>query len=59
MFDTCICARYQANPKESYLAMVKRIFRYLKGTSHLDLWYPKDSGFDLIDYLDSHYAESK
>ncbi|GKG10566.1 hypothetical protein Tco_0341966, partial [Tanacetum coccineum] len=25
-FSTCLCARYQANPKESYLIAVKRIF---------------------------------
>ncbi|GKA53255.1 retrovirus-related pol polyprotein from transposon TNT 1-94 [Tanacetum coccineum] len=30
-FLTCLCARYQANPKESHLIVVKRIFRYLKG----------------------------
>nr|GEW35216.1 hypothetical protein [Tanacetum cinerariifolium] len=30
-FSTCLCARYQANPKESYLTAVKRIFR--KSTS--------------------------
>ncbi|GJR05235.1 retrovirus-related pol polyprotein from transposon TNT 1-94 [Tanacetum coccineum] len=30
-FSTCLCTRYQANPKESYLIAVKRIFRYLKG----------------------------
>ncbi|GKA73711.1 retrovirus-related pol polyprotein from transposon TNT 1-94 [Tanacetum coccineum] len=30
-FSTCLCARYQANPKESYLIAIKRIFRYLKG----------------------------
>nr|GEX51591.1 hypothetical protein [Tanacetum cinerariifolium] len=35
---------------------VKRIFRYLKGKPHLGLWYPKDSPFDLIAYLDSDYA---
>nr|GEV96666.1 retrovirus-related Pol polyprotein from transposon TNT 1-94 [Tanacetum cinerariifolium] len=29
-FSTCLCARYQTNPKESYLIVVKRIFRYLK-----------------------------
>ena len=28
MFSVCICARYQASPKESYLTAVKRIFRY-------------------------------
>nr|GEX57703.1 uncharacterized mitochondrial protein AtMg00810-like [Tanacetum cinerariifolium] len=30
-FSTCLCVRYQANPKESHLITVKRIFRYLKG----------------------------
>ncbi|GJW35553.1 hypothetical protein Tco_0058473 [Tanacetum coccineum] len=30
-FLTCLCARYQSNPKESHLIAVKRIFRYLKG----------------------------
>ncbi|GKC49589.1 retrovirus-related pol polyprotein from transposon TNT 1-94 [Tanacetum coccineum] len=30
-------ARYQANPKESHLVAVKRIFRYLKGTPNLGL----------------------
>ncbi|GJS77713.1 hypothetical protein Tco_0727594 [Tanacetum coccineum] len=29
-FSTCLCARYQANPKESYLIAVKRIFRQEK-----------------------------
>ncbi|GJQ96108.1 retrovirus-related pol polyprotein from transposon TNT 1-94 [Tanacetum coccineum] len=55
-FSTCLCARYQANPKESYLIAVKRIFRYLKGTPSLGLWYPKCSDFDLKGYSDSHYA---
>ncbi|KAJ9552796.1 hypothetical protein OSB04_016841 [Centaurea solstitialis] len=59
MFSTCLCARFQADPKESHLYAVKRIFRYLKGTPDLGLWYPKDSGFDLIGYSDSDFAGSK
>ncbi|GKA18489.1 hypothetical protein Tco_0698404 [Tanacetum coccineum] len=55
-FSTCLCARYQANPKESHLIVVMRIFRYLKGTPSLGLWYPKCSGFDLREYLDSDYV---
>ncbi|GJR15010.1 retrovirus-related pol polyprotein from transposon TNT 1-94 [Tanacetum coccineum] len=55
-FSVCLCARYQANPKESHLVAVKRIFRYLKGTPNLGLWYPKGSGFDLKAYSDSDYA---
>ncbi|GJR36061.1 hypothetical protein Tco_1211745 [Tanacetum coccineum] len=55
-FSTCLCARYQANPKESHLIAVKRIFRNLKGTPSLGLWYPKCSGFDLKGYSDSDYV---
>ena len=51
-----MCARYQADPKESHLTAVKRIIRYLKGTPNLGLYYPKCSGFDLKGYTDSDYA---
>ncbi|GKC74867.1 hypothetical protein Tco_1120750 [Tanacetum coccineum] len=57
-FATCLYARYQANPKESHLVAVKRIFRYLKGTPNLGLCYPKGSGFDLKAFPDSDYAGS-
>ncbi|GKE37943.1 putative ribonuclease H-like domain-containing protein, partial [Tanacetum coccineum] len=56
MFAVCACARYQVNPKVSHLHAVKRIFRYLKGQPKLGLWYPKDSPFDLVAYIDSDYA---
>nr|KAJ0204922.1 hypothetical protein LSAT_V11C500296580 [Lactuca sativa] len=56
MFGTILCARFQANPKESHLIAVKRIFRYLKGTQNLALWYPRDSTFELYGYTDSDYA---
>nr|GEW81786.1 hypothetical protein [Tanacetum cinerariifolium] len=56
MFSTCMCARYQANPNEHHVSAVKRIFRYLKGTINLGLWYPKNSGFDLTAYSDADHA---
>nr|GEZ08250.1 uncharacterized mitochondrial protein AtMg00810-like [Tanacetum cinerariifolium] len=56
MFAVCACARFQVIPKASHLHAVKRIFRYLKGKPHLGLWYPKDSPFNLVAYLDSDYA---
>ncbi|KAJ9535657.1 hypothetical protein OSB04_un001191 [Centaurea solstitialis] len=59
MYSTYLCARYQAEPKESHLTAVKRIFRYLKGTPNLGLWYSKDSGFDLTAYSDSDFAGCK
>nr|GEY80038.1 hypothetical protein [Tanacetum cinerariifolium] len=59
MFATCMCARYQANPNEHHVSAVKRIFRYLKGTINLGLWYPKDSGFDLTAYPNADHAGSE
>nr|GEV47063.1 hypothetical protein [Tanacetum cinerariifolium] len=56
MFATCMCARYQKNPNEHHVLAVKRIFRYLKGTINLGLWYPKDSDFDLTAYSDADHA---
>nr|GFA65543.1 hypothetical protein [Tanacetum cinerariifolium] len=56
MFATCMCARYQANPNEYHVSAVKRIFRYLKGTINLGLWYSKDSGLDLTAYSDTDHA---
>nr|GEZ90813.1 hypothetical protein [Tanacetum cinerariifolium] len=56
MFATCMCARYQANPIKHHVSAIKRIFRYLKGTINLGLWYPKDSGFDLTAYSDADHA---
>nr|GEW01287.1 retrovirus-related Pol polyprotein from transposon TNT 1-94 [Tanacetum cinerariifolium] len=49
-------AWYQANIKESHLVAVKRIFKYLKGTPNLGLWYPKGLGFNLKAYSDSDYT---
>nr|GEX04871.1 putative ribonuclease H-like domain-containing protein [Tanacetum cinerariifolium] len=56
MFDVCACARFQVTPKALQLHAVKRICRYLKGKTHLGLWYPKDSPFKLVAYSDSDYA---
>jgi len=39
-FNVYLCARFQANPKESYLKVAKRILKYLKGTINVGLWYP-------------------
>ncbi|GJY22511.1 hypothetical protein Tco_0396169 [Tanacetum coccineum] len=52
----CYYASYQETPTEKHLKEVKRIFRYLKGTINMGLWYPKDSGFELIAFLDADHA---
>ncbi|GJR53458.1 putative ribonuclease H-like domain-containing protein [Tanacetum coccineum] len=50
------CSGVRVTSKTSYLNVVKRIFRYLKGKPKLGLWYPRVSSFDLEAYLDSDYA---
>ncbi|GKG15634.1 hypothetical protein Tco_0357957, partial [Tanacetum coccineum] len=45
---TCYCARYQAKLTEKHLTAVKRIFRYLKDSINMGLWYPKDTGGDKL-----------
>ncbi|GJR91808.1 copia protein, partial [Tanacetum coccineum] len=55
IFSVCLCARFQEDPKTSHLEAVKRIFRYIKGTTHLGLWYPKGTGVETIIYADSDH----
>ncbi|GJW00951.1 hypothetical protein Tco_1556202 [Tanacetum coccineum] len=52
----CYCARYQARPTKKHLKEVKRIFRYLKGTINMRLWYSKDSSFELTTFSDADHA---
>nr|GEU42486.1 hypothetical protein [Tanacetum cinerariifolium] len=56
MYATCYCARYQAKLTEKHLTAVKWIFRYLKDTIYMGLWYPKDTGFELTAFSDSDHA---
>ncbi|GJX38814.1 retrovirus-related pol polyprotein from transposon TNT 1-94 [Tanacetum coccineum] len=46
----------EANPIEKHLNAVKRIFRNLKGTINMGLWYSKDTGMSLTAYSDADHA---
>lgn len=59
MFNVCLCDRYQACPKETHLSLMKMIMKYLKGTTNVNLWYPKGSVCDLVGYSDSDYTGCK
>ncbi|GKA98533.1 hypothetical protein Tco_0826470, partial [Tanacetum coccineum] len=50
----CYCVRYQARSTEKHLKQVKRIFRYLKGTINMGIWYLKDYGFKLTAFSDAY-----
>nr|GEW86705.1 hypothetical protein [Tanacetum cinerariifolium] len=56
VFVVCMCARYQEKPTEKHLHVVKRIFRYLRGTINMGLWYPKDSCIALTTFADADHA---
>eukprot|EP00253_Pinus_taeda_P008621 PITA_08621 len=53
-----IVGRFQANPKETHLQAVKRIFKYLQGTQKYGLWYPRDTDLTLHAYTDADWARS-
>jgi len=56
LFSVCLCARFQSAPRESHLTAVKRIFRYLKGTTNLGLLYRKSLDYKLVGLCYADYA---
>ncbi|GJZ18275.1 retrovirus-related pol polyprotein from transposon TNT 1-94 [Tanacetum coccineum] len=56
IYAICLYARYQAKPTEKHLQVVKRKFRYLKGTINMGLWYSKDTDMSLTAYADADHA---
>nr|GEX67404.1 copia protein [Tanacetum cinerariifolium] len=54
--DSVDSSKYRENPKNSHLKAVKRIFRYIRGTSHLGLWYPKGTRIETVVYVESDHA---
>ncbi|GKD39227.1 retrovirus-related pol polyprotein from transposon TNT 1-94, partial [Tanacetum coccineum] len=47
---------YQAKPTKKHFEAIKRVFRYLKGTINMGLWYPKDNAMSLTAYADADHA---
>nr|GEV68561.1 copia protein [Tanacetum cinerariifolium] len=54
--DSVDSSKYQENYKTTHLEVVKRIFRYIRGTNHLGLWYLKRAEIETIVYVDSDHA---
>ena len=56
-YSVGVCARYQANPKESHMTALKRIIKYvkrLKTTADFGLWYSMDINDVLVGYFDAN-----
>ena len=55
MFSVCMCARFQASPRESFEGYKENI-EVLE--AYIKYWfvYPKGAKFELVGYSDSNYA---
>jgi hypothetical protein len=49
------CARYQAGPKLNHLIQVKRILKYVNGTSDNGILYAHDQNSKLTGYCDADW----
>ncbi|GJX33973.1 retrovirus-related pol polyprotein from transposon TNT 1-94 [Tanacetum coccineum] len=56
VFAVFTCARYRSKRTKKHLEALKRVFRYLRGTINMGLWYPKDLAMELTAYADDDHA---
>ena len=57
-YSVRVCARYQANSKESHMTTLKRIIKYVKTTTEFGVWYNKDTSDVLAGYSDADWARN-
>ena len=55
-FAVCLCARFQASPRDSHKQAIKRILRYLQGTPDFGLWFSSSSGLGVRGFADSDFG---
>lgn len=56
LFSICLWARFQSDPRESHLTAIKRILKYLKGTTNVGLFYRRSEDFKLVGYCEADFA---
>ena len=56
LYATGLISRHMENQTITHLKAAKRILRYIKGTSHLGLWFSSDKDYKLVSYSDSDWA---
>ena len=55
-YSVGMCARYQVNPKESHMAALKRIIKYVKTTAEFGVWYSNDTSDVLTGYSNANWV---
>ena len=53
-YSVGVCARDQANPKESHMIALKRIIKYVKTIANFGVWYSMDTKSILARYSDAN-----
>lgn len=55
-FSVGVCARFQANLKESHLTAIKRIIRYVNATVNYGICFSRETNLVLAGYSDADWA---
>lgn len=55
-YSISVLSKYSSNPRQAHWEAMKRVFRYLKGTSSHGLFYSKISDPQLMCYADADWA---
>ena len=55
-YNVRVCAKYQANPKESHMISLQKIIKYVKTTADVGVWYSKDTNDVLARYSNTYWA---
>ena len=57
-YNVGVCARYQANPKESHMIAFKRVIKYVKTIADFGVWFNKDTNDVLAGYSDTDWVRN-
>ena len=57
-YSVGVCAKYQANPKESHMTVLKRIIKYVKTTTEFGVWFSENTNDVLVKYSDADWARN-
>ena len=57
-YSVGVCARYQANLKESHMIALKKIIKYVKTIADFGVWYSKDTNDVLVGHSNADWARN-
>ncbi|RVW99216.1 Retrovirus-related Pol polyprotein from transposon TNT 1-94 [Vitis vinifera] len=58
MFPAGLLSRFMSSPSNVHMGVAKRVLKYVRGTTNLDIWYLKTREVKLDGYADSNWAGS-